>query len=72
MVSFSEMSLSQAGTAVMGVNGDGNILIELTANADLSLVVSSTGICDILLTLTGDAVGALYANGSSSIELTGT
>lgn len=72
VVWFSEMSLSQSGTAVMWVNGDGNVAINLNATADLSLVVSATGICDILLTLTGDAVGALYANWTSNIDLTAT
>lgn len=72
VVWFSEMSLSQSGTAVMWVNGDGNVAINLTATADLSLVVSSTGICDIVLTLNGDAVGALYANWTSNIDLTAT
>lgn len=72
VVWFSEMSLSQSGTAVMWVNGDGNVAINLNATADLSLVVSSTGICDIVLTLNGDAVGALYANWTSNIDLTAT
>lgn len=56
----------------MWVNGDGNVAINLNATADLSLVVSSTGICDIVLTLNGDAVGALYANWTSNIDLTAT
>ena len=72
VVWFSEMSLSQSGTAVMWVNGDGNVAINLNATADLSLVVSATGICDIVLTLNGDAVGALYANWTSNIDLTAT
>ena len=56
----------------MWVNGDGNVAINLNATADLSLVVSSTGICDIVLTLNGGAVGALYANWTSNIDLTAT
>jgi len=72
VVAFSEMNLTGNGTAVMGVNGDGESFIQLTANADLSLVVSSTGICNIVLTLTGQSVGVLYGTGTSEIVLWAT
>ena len=72
ITAFSEIYLSQTGSAVMGRNLAGDIFLELLAAADLSLVVSSTGVCTITLTLNGDTVWSLLTSGNSQISLTAT
>lgn len=72
VVGFSEIQLGQAGTAVMGINGDGETTIVLSGTADLSLISSATWLCTITLTMGGDMVAALYGSGSSTATLTGS
>ena len=42
VVGVSEIQLGQSGTAVMGINGDGETTIVLSGTADLSLISSAT------------------------------
>lgn len=72
VVWFSEIQFGQTGTAVMGINGDGESTIVLSGTADLSLISSGSGVCSITLTMWGDMAAALYATGDANITLTGT
>lgn len=72
VVGFSEIQLGQSGTAVMGINGDGETTIVLSGTADLSLISSATWLCTITLTMGGDMAAALYGSGSSTATLTGS
>ncbi len=69
VVGFSENELSSTGNAVMWVNWTGSSSFSFTGLADLSLVVSATGICNIVITSTGEIVWSLYATGTSWITL---
>lgn len=69
VVWFSENQLNGAWNAVMWVNTSWEVTVALTWNASLSLIVSSSGTCQITITATGNSLGALYWQWICNINL---